>query len=339
MDGPDSPRTHVERDARIAVIGAGIAGLAAARALSDRGLQVEVFDKARGPAGRTSTRRAGAHSFDHGAQYFTAREPDFRAAVAEWREAGVVDTWSGRIAVVGGGSIEHKQDGPERLVGVPGMNALAKHLARDLALQARTRVVGLGRSGDRGWLLRTEDEGEHGPFDRVVVTLPAAQAAELLGSLSPIAERAREVEMRPCTAAMVAFSRPVEVEFDGAFVDPEPFSWIARDSSKPGRPPGERWVLHTSADWSAARWETPVATQVEELLAALSALVGCTLPPTEHTDLHRWRYSIAPTPLSEGYLADERSGLVLCGDWCLGGRVEGAWMSGLAAAGHLLGDA
>jgi predicted NAD/FAD-dependent oxidoreductase len=58
-------------DVRIAVIGAGIAGLACAREIARADVAVTVFEKARGLGGRLATRRDGNLAFDHGAQYLT----------------------------------------------------------------------------------------------------------------------------------------------------------------------------------------------------------------------------------------------------------------------------
>ncbi len=78
---------------KFAIIGAGIAGLACADALSSAGHTAELFDKGRGAGGRMSTRRwqttIGEVTADHGAQYFTARDPDFIRLVRDWRDMGI----------------------------------------------------------------------------------------------------------------------------------------------------------------------------------------------------------------------------------------------------------
>ena len=80
---------------RIAVIAAGLSGLTAARTLQDQGHRVAVFEKSRGPGGRAATRLINELQFDHGAQYFIARDPAFQRAAAAWRERGLVTTWNG----------------------------------------------------------------------------------------------------------------------------------------------------------------------------------------------------------------------------------------------------
>ena len=65
----------------VAIIGAGISGLTAARMLTDAGIKVTVFEKSRGVGGRTANRRSEYGSFDHGAQYFTVKDREFRILI------------------------------------------------------------------------------------------------------------------------------------------------------------------------------------------------------------------------------------------------------------------
>jgi renalase len=78
---------------RVAVIGAGIAGLAAAQRLKRSGAVVTLFEKSREVGGRMATRRIDDLQFDHGAQYFTATGDGFDALVEQWRTAGHVTEW------------------------------------------------------------------------------------------------------------------------------------------------------------------------------------------------------------------------------------------------------
>ncbi|QDU69195.1 protoporphyrinogen oxidase [Planctomycetes bacterium Pla86] len=323
----------------MAVIGAGIAGLAAARSLSRAGLSVVVFDKGRGPGGRTSTRRAEPVSFDHGAQYFTARDERFRAAVATWTEAGLVAPWKGRIATLGSAGSASTSGSVERLVGVPGMNAVAKHLARGLDVRCGVRVAALAERSAAGWVLRSSEGDALGEFAQVLLTVPGPQAAELLPATTPLAATAAAVEMSACSAALLTFDGAWDLPFDGAFVEGRALAWVARNSSKPGRPPGEAWVLHTNPAWSLEHWDDEPSSQIAALLAELERLAGRPAPPVVASDLHRWRYAVATDPLDAGCLVDSQRGLVLAGDWCQGNRVEGAWLSGVAAADRLRGDA
>ena len=323
------------RPLEVAVVGAGMSGLTCARDLADHGHRVRVFDKARGVGGRMSTRRRGELRFDHGAQYFTARDPRFTRWVDSWRHDGLVAKWEGRVEVLGDDAGRGRREGPERFVGVPGMNAVCRHVAADLDVTCETRVGRLERAGAR-WRLSSTADRELGRFDAVVVSAPAPQTAELLAAAAPeLSARAAEVEMTPCWAVMAAFDRPLDLGFDAAFVHGSPLRWAARNSSKPGRPRDEAWVLHASPDWSNRNLERPPEEVARELLAALGAAVGAPLESPALLEAHRWLFAL-PEPLADSCLFDAGLRLAACGDWCAGPRVEGAFLSGSAAAGRLL---
>jgi hypothetical protein len=321
----------------VVVVGAGLSGLACARALADHGHRVRVIEKSRGPGGRTATRREGTWRFDHGAQYFTVRDPRFRRWVQSWLDDGLVAPWTGRVVALERGAVGPESDRTERYVGVPGMNALCRHLAEDLDVTWRTRVSRVERDGDR-WRLTDDDGADLAVADAVVVSAPPAQTAEMLADAAPaLADRARSVDMAPCWAAMAVFDRPLDLPFDGAFVRNSPLSWVARDASKPGRPDHEAWVLHAGPDWSQAHLELEREDAAAQLLEAFRDAVGRLDADALHLAAHRWRYALPREPLADPCLFDRGLRMAACGDWCGGPRVEGAFLSGCAAAGRLLG--
>jgi photolyase PhrII len=382
-------RPALEDPPRVAVVGAGVAGLSAARTLADHGLEVTVLDKGRAPGGRISTREAAeGWRMDHGAQYFTARDPVFRTLVEAWAEVGVVAPWEGRLVREGeGGALEPARDGV-RWVGTPGMRSVALHLARGLDVRPGHRVVRLeetpGEDGARAgapgrWVLQVVREeapdappDRLGPFDAVLLTPPPPQTAELLagvlwrpdehggaseasggasGTVSPqtsrlegFRARLRGAHPRPCWAAMVRFRNPVPLPLDGAFLKGPVLSWIARDSSKPGRATpegGENWVLHGAPGWSEAWLERGPDEVAAALVAAFRELAdrwgqGRT-PEPETVRVHRWRYALPDPALPERALWDPALGIGVAGDALGGPRVEGAFLSGRALAGRLLG--
>lgn len=331
----------------IAVIGAGLAGLTAARELARAGRSVAVFDKGRGVGGRAATRRgADGGAFDHGAQYFTARAERFIAQVSEWLAAGVAAEWAGKIGVIEKGPTGWRTaDPPEptaRYVGTPGMTAPVKALAEQAAaagaaITSGVRVAPLKRIEGR-WRVTAESGESLGDFDRVLVTAPAPQAAELLMASPALSNAAKSVPMNACWAAMAEFESPLPIEPDGLFVngDGTPLSWAARDSSKPGRATGERWVLHGSASWTAARLDLDADRAAAELLAAWLEAADLTETAVPTLSAHLWRYAGPATPLADRVLSDESLGLYAAGDWCGGPRFEGAYLSGLTAGEKIL---
>lgn len=339
MRGPSSEPNSRARTgpASFAVIGAGMSGLMCARTLNHHGHLVEVFEKSRGAGGRASTRHNEPLHFDHGAQYFTVRDQRFRQLVESWRAVGLVAPWLGRIAEIVVGSISAKEDGIERMVAVPGMSSLARHLANGLKVRYQTRVVEIVAAGDR-WRLMADDGTDLGLYDGVVVSAPAPQTAALLETAAPeLAERTRRVVMRPCWAVMASFDGALDLPFDGAFVRGGPLAWVARNASKPKRPAGyDTWVLHASPEWSERHLDDPPAAVEAALMGALGDAVGECLPWPVHLAAHLWRFALPDEPLVASCVMDPDLAIAACGDWCGGPRVEGAVLSGLAAARELL---
>ncbi len=318
-------------DRSIAVIGGGIAGLAAARTRAAAGLHAVVFDKGRGPGGRSTSRQAAPYSFDHGAQYFTARDASFLRVLDAWLADGVAARWDGRIV-----SLRERAPSPlngttERFVGTPRMSALAQAMARGVELRTATRVVAL-ESGAGTWRLVGEQARVLGEFSGVVVAVPPAQAAALIGDLSPLGGRAAAVAMRPCWAVLLGLAGPYPVEFDGAFCEGSLLSWVCRNNSKPGRPAAEAWVLHAAAAWSEAHLDDDPQQVQHAAARELERLTGVPLPSVLHRDAHRWRFALPASEREIGVLHDLERGLVLAGDAYCGGRIEGAYRSGVAAA-------
>lgn len=322
---------------KVAVIGAGLSGLACASALESREFDVRLFDKGRGPGGRSSTRRVHLEDtevgFDHGAQYFTARDSDFATLVASWEKLGVAQRWDGRIVAIGESGRFEASSSQTRYVGTPAMSALCEHLASNQDVRCGV-TVGRIVSGARGVEMLDIDEQSLGAYDFVVCTAPPAQAASLLGDVAPtLASRAAAVRMQPCWAVMAAFDTPLDVPFDGAFVNQGSLSWMARTSSKPGRlETPDQWVLHGSAAWSTEHLEDPGASVAEALLDACFDATGRSERAPVWARAHRWRYAMAENPLEVGCLFDASKRILACGDWTHGNRIEGAVLSGLAAA-------
>ena len=306
---------------RIGIVGAGLAGLACAQRLQAAGHGAVLFDKGRGPGGRMSARRVttpdGEASFDHGAQYFTARDPAFRHQVEQWCRAGCAAAWPAA--------------GADAWVGVPAMNAPIKALSHAMDVRWNVQVTALRRRQGE-WLL--VGEGGEEAFDVVVVAIPAEQAAVLLAPHEPeFAARATSTVSEPCWTLMAAFAEPLSVAGDVLRGDAV-VGWAARNSAKPGRTGPESWVVQGSAQWSRAHLECTPADIVPMLLGAFAVATGVALPRPSAALAHRWRFAKSGAA-GDGQLWSRDRLLGVCGDWLLGPRVECAWLSGTALASEI----
>ena len=333
----------------VAIVGAGLSGLACARTLQDAGVHVQLFDKSRGVGGRLATRRTDQGSFDHGAQYFTARDARFRATVEQWVEQGLAAPWTPSLVAIdmaGAGPVRSTVgDGTVRHVGLPAMNRIGRALAEGLAVRTDFTVTAArcspGTDGLLRWTLSGTDgkAGEaavDGSFDWLVAAMPSPQAAALLGDAGDLQAQARAMPMVPCWAVLASFDAPLDTGFDAAFVNGSALTWIARNNAKPGRDrQPECWVLHAARDWSEAELEAPAEDVCARMLEEFRKVTGCNVAPAS-ARAHRWRYSGPGARTDLACLFDAGSRAGACGDWLAGSRVEGAWLSGLELAGRIL---
>jgi predicted NAD/FAD-dependent oxidoreductase len=318
---------------RIAVIGAGIAGLAAARRLHDLGHDVRVFERAPVPGGRCATASAGAIelprglsgevAFDHGAQYFTVRDDRFSMVAAEWERDRIISRWNGRIVSFDGEGWEDVEEGTSRYVGAPGMSAIASALAQGLTIEYGRRIDSISELLDA--------------CDRVILAVPPVEARRL-ADRDDLFPRDNAEPLKPCFAVMAAFEERVGARFDGAFVNGSALSWIARNSSKPKRNYRiDTWVLHASTAWSEAHIDDRSDAVGAFLMDAFDDLIPSGLPRAFYASVHLWRYATADPPLAVGAISSSDGRVICCGDWCRGSRIEDAYLSGLAAV-RLIAD-
>jgi photolyase PhrII len=330
----DRPAGH--RCLRIAVVGAGLAGAAAARALVDQGHAVTVYEKSRGAGGRMATRRTPEGQWDFGAQYFHARDPRFRRQVADWRARAVVAPWAGRIANLRRGEYSAGTRDDARLVGVPGMNALARDLLAGIELRTLAKVDAIARDSGN-WRLLDDAGARLGDADAVLLALPPAQAAPLVEGSSALLARARAASMQPAWSVRVRLATPLGLPFDAAHVGDSALGWIACDDSRPGRGGrGLHWVLQATSAWSVAQLELDPVDACAQLLDAWRAALGAATPVIAGAEAHRWRYALAAGEAGPEFAWDPGLALGLAGDWLRGARVEDAWLSGTALAGAVL---
>ena len=318
----------------IAIIGAGIAGLSCAVRLKSLGHQVELFEKGRGPAGRMSTKRGDDWTADHGAQYFTARDPVFMNQVEQWVADGVAAPWNPELKVFEADQWTTCRSKDVRYVGIPGMNAPAKQLAKDLTIHS-SQTIDAVKHKDGKWHLHSTESGDiTQTFDELILAIPGPQALALAQHIHPeIKALTENSNMKGCWTIMARFKEKQNVPFDAAFVNKELISWISRNLSKPTRKGLESWTIHANADWSQEFIELD-KEQVTEQMLACAKKVGLDCTNADVT-IHRWRYASGSATSAPGFYVNQSLQIGMCGDWLNGGRVEGGWLSGYQLASRV----
>ncbi len=312
----------------VIIIGAGISGLAAARCLVAANIPVLVLDKGRGVGGRMATRRSGDATFDHGAQFFSARTSDFQRVVEEAKYSGIVQPWWPKIP----------DNTHSRWIGTTGMNAVPKFLAESLTVLKEKRVTQIQAQSDE-WHVITEELDVY-QASAVLVTIPAPQALELLdksaGHLPEFSHAPlHQIAYHPCFALLAILDRASNVPAPGGLaLEHKNVTWIA-DNYQKGISKQPSVTVHASPIFSQLHLHTDPDLVEEKLLEAVVDYIE----PAKvvQRQIHFWRYSLAYERYAEPFWqAKTELPLLFGGDGFGTGNVEGAFLSGLTMAEQLI---
>ena len=308
--------------AGVVVVGAGLAGIAAARTLRAAGVEVRVLDRGHRIGGRMASRRYGDRVADIGASYFTVSEPAFEAVAADWRRRGLVRGWTDTFSVSADGVLSAKT-GPLRWAATAGLRSLVEDLALGLDVREQTVTrIGPGPTVD----------GE--PAAAVLLAMPDPQARRLLDPSFALELAALDDPFEPVLALTARWSERRWPHLDGVFVADHPvLTWIADDGRRRGDA-APVLVAHSSAPFAAEHLEAPDRA-TSALVAAVRAVLGIETDPVT-ASVHRWTYA-KPTGRRDRAFHLGPGLVGLCGDsWSDRPRVESAYLSGVAAAEELL---
>jgi photolyase PhrII len=325
---------------RVAVIGAGVAGLVTARTLKDYSIPVTIFEKSRGVGGRMATRHTEAFgSFDHGAPCFSACDERFRRYLNAWEAQGLVAPWPTapqQSVHLAAGQTKPTDNWQDSFVAMPQMNSICKHLSSGLTIQKQVRVQSVKSDGPE-FKLADESGNDLGSFDFLICTAPAEQTAELLAAFPEIAKSASETRMKLNWVAMVSLGQSLDVTWQMAELGESWLELAVRNQTKPGRKfAGEQLVLHADSDWTAAHWDSAPEEVGSAMLAEFTKVLGRQLPKADQLIAHRWKYATTIQPSKQRCLSACEDRVLACGDWTGGVGVEGAFLSGASAAGRVL---
>ncbi len=306
----------------ILIIGAGMAGLLAAADLQASGFHPLVVDKGRGVGGRLATRRIGSATFDHGAQFITARTPRFAALLSEWQGLGLVTEW------YRGTNAEHIY-----WRGVQSMTAVPKHLSKSLNVRLEMKMTVLKQEDSR-WLAIFEN-GETIAANAVLLTAPVPQSLALLDAGGVVLEASKReqleaVEYEPCMAVMAVLKGESKIPQPGFLrLDSGPIAWIADNQAK-GISAASAVTIHAAPAFSLEHWDDDRQVVGQHLLEVAAPWLGSEVAEFQ---VHAWRYA-QPRHAQDHpcLILNQSPPLLIAGDAFGGPRVEGAALSGWAAA-------
>lgn len=313
---------------KVAIIGAGMAGLTVARRLQANGAEVTVFDKSKGTGGRLSSRSFEGGWIDHGAPYFPVDSPEFHDFLTKYLSAETLQRWQPPVS----GAL--REDEKAHFIGVPRNSAITRALLGDLCFQPSTRIARLERGPD-GWQLFNDGESLLGVWPQVVIAVPAPQALALLQGQPSLAEVIAPVKMEPCWVAAVRTKTKLTAQADISVYQDTVVRRVTHNSAKTGRLNTDVYLVQATKSWSVAHLEESAANIGPQLQKRFDQLVASDAT-SELLFTHRWRYAFTETVLGQPFLWDDISKLGVCGDWCLGRKLEDAWQSGTQMASQML---
>lgn len=321
---------------QIAIIGAGMAGLTLAHLLKSS-TKVTVLEKSRGLGGRMSTRYAGEYEFDHGVQFFTIKNPLFAEFMKPLIEHGIIKRWDARFAEIRENTITKQRQWNNAFphyVGAPRMNVIGKHMAQGIDVQTECHVAEIEWQ-DNKWQLYDKEHKHIGSFDWVISTAPAEQARALLPAGFAHHKRLDSTHMLGCYTLMLGLPSAPTLAYDAAVVKNMDISWIATNSSKPGRPEGFSLVVQATNRWAQAHMEDDIESVKNHMMQELEKVINQPIALPDYCTVHRWRYANIDAQNQSPYIIDTTSQLAACGDWCIKGRVESAFISAFYLAKEL----
>ncbi len=320
---------------KIAIIGAGLSGLSAAHLLKDYA-DITLFEKARGVSGRISTRRAEPISLITVRNILRLEQSRFRISFNPYSTKASSKGGMHYVKFKGNQIIERRnwRDEEPRYVGVPGMNHVAKFLAKRQNIHINTRIASLNHQDT--WQL-TDEQGQQYPgFDWVICTAPSPQAVDLLPDSFKYHADIQAIKMHACFSLMLGFEQNITLDFEAAHVTDSDLSWIAVNSHKPQRPDLFTLMVHSSEDYAEAHIDDDRDDVMQHLINETSHIIGQDVSQANYKTIHGWRYANnADKKQKSSIFIDQDLKLAACGDWCLGGRVEGAFTSAYDLTKHM----
>lgn len=317
---------------KVAVIGAGIAGLTVAKNLINKQFLVDIFDKGRGVGGRMSSRKTEWGYLDHGVQYFTVKNPLFQNFIAQ--NELIVKDWTGKFARWQDEELTIIKPENPRYVPILAMNNLCKKMATGLNVKLQTRIISLEKS--QTWTLIDENQQRYSDYDFVIVTAPPLQTIDLLANHTTITELIKELKMFACYSLMLIPENKLDLGFDAIEFQHPILGWVAVNDSKPSRGEKGGIIIQSNFTWAEENLEETRDYVGEMLKKATEKTLNIRFNNNLYESVHLWRYAIPQQTNDQGYYLDKLNNIGVCGDWCLNGKVESAFLSGYSLAEKII---
>ena len=321
----------------VAVIGAGITGITLANLLQKKS-NFTVFEKSRGVGGRMATRRAEPYQFNHGAQYFKIENKEFKDFLQPLILNKIIKPLEvNQIEILNKEVIKRtKIYNKQYFTAESKMNSVVKYLINNnFSIKLLCKIEKIIKENDK-WFVIDSGQVSFGPYDWLIITIPPNQAKEILYNNFKFLDIIKKIKMRSCYSLMLGFDKFEEFDFDTALFLDEDIQWLSIRKIILENKEYYNLLINSSYNFAEQNINGSKDKISNYLIKQVSDILKCELNNYEHKALHFWKYAMSEKNNNLGSLFDEDFKIIVCGDWCMNGKVEGGFLSAKNAANKLL---
>ena len=321
----------------VAIIGAGITGVTVANLLQKK-YNLTVFEKSRGVGGRIATRRAEPYQFNHGAQYFKVENKEFKDFVQPLMVNKIIKPLkTNQIEILNKNVIKRtKIYNQQYFTAGSKMNSVVKYLINNnFSIKLLCKIEKILKENDN-WFIIDSNKVSYGPYNWLFITIPPNQAIEILYNNFKFLDIIKKIKMRSCYSLMLGFDEIKEFDFDTALFLDEDVKWLSISKKILEKKEYYNLLINSSYNFAEQNINGSKDKISNYLIKQVSDILQCELNNYKHKALHFWKYAMSEKNNNLGSLFDEDLKVIVCGDWCMNGKVEGAFLSAKNAANKLL---
>ena len=321
----------------VAIIGAGITGVTVANLLQKK-YNLTVFEKSRGVGGRMATRRAEPYQFNHGAQYFKIGNKEFKDFVKPLIVNKIIKPLTANQIEISNKKVikRTKIYNQQYFTAESKMNAVVKYLINNnFSIKLLCKIKKTLKENDN-WFIIDSDDVSYGPYDWLLITIPPNQAIEILYNNYKFLDIIKKIKMRSCYSLMLGFDKIKEFDFDTALFLDEDVQWLSIRKKILENKEYYNILINSSYNFAEQNINGSKDKISNYLIKQVSDILKFDLNNYDHKALHFWKYAMSEKNNNLGSLLDEDLKVIICGDWCMNGKVEGAFLSAKNAANKLL---
>ena len=320
----------------VAVIGAGITGITLANLLQKK-VNLTVFEKSRGVGGRMATRRAEPYQFNHGAQYFKIENKEFKVFLQPLMQNKIIKPLeTNHIEILNKKVIKRtKTYNKQYYTAESKINSVVKCLINNnFFIKLLCKIEKTVKKNDK-WFIIDSESVSYGPYDWLFITIPSNQAIEILYNDFKFLDIIKKLKMRSCFSLMLGFDKIKEFDFDTALFLDEDAQWLSIRKKIIDDKEYNNLLINSSYNFAEQNINSSKDKISDYLIKLVSDILKCELNNYEHKALHFWKYAMSEKNNNLGSLLDEDLKVIVCGDWCMNGKVEGGFLSAKDATNKL----